>query len=107
MTYNFFHSCVGWPRRTVDCEGGLTDMVDAATDISRRTFLKHADRDNLLFLEWSLGYTAHHTHGLTMAGDWSVTYHRSKLLGERVYFFCHSAIEYVFIPPTLNGVLDR
>ena len=31
-----------------------------------------------------------------MAADWAVSYHRSKLHGRRVYYFRHSAIEFVF-----------
>jgi len=31
-----------------------------------------------------------------MARDWHVSYHRSRWHGAAVYFFRHSAIEYVF-----------
>lgn len=94
--YSYYCDCVGWPRGDVDSEGGLSDMVGRAIDISRRTFLLHVDRAELAEIERNLGYDHHWKHGLTMAADWAVSYHRSVLHGERVYFFKHSAIEYVF-----------
>ena len=101
-SYHYYSNCVGWPKKYVGCDGGLMDMCSDAIDIYRETFLKHVDRQELRELEEALGYAAHPSRGLTMAGDWSVSYHRSKFMGERVYFFCHSAIEYVFIPEDFN-----
>jgi hypothetical protein len=91
--YKFYRTCVDWPRREAQ---QLIDMIDAATDITRRSFLKHVDREQLRDFETAFGYTNHHKQGLTMAGDYHVSYHRSKLDGKRVYFFKHSGIEYVF-----------
>jgi hypothetical protein len=96
MKYQYYTNCVNWPRADVFREGGLSDMIDNAIDISRRTFLKHVDRGRLEALEMMLGYENHPRRGLTMAGDYHVSYHRSKLHGKRVYYFRHSAIEYVF-----------
>lgn len=93
---SYYRNCVNWPKWDVFKPGGLSDMIDDATTITRRTFLKHVDREDLRNLEAGLGYPGHPSQGLTMAADWSVTYHRSKLHGRRVYFFCQSAIEYVF-----------
>jgi len=90
--YKFYSDCVGWPERA-DEPGGLSDMIDNAIDITRSTFLKYADASELAYV---LGYCKHPSQGLTMAGDWHVSYHRSKLHGKRVYYFTHSAIEYVF-----------
>lgn len=92
----YYCNCVSWPKQDVDAEGGLCDMIDRSIEITRRTFLKHVDRVQLLDLELSLSYTKHWTQGLTMASDWSVSYHRSKLHGKTVYYFRQSAIEYVF-----------
>ena len=94
--YNFYSDCVSWPE-AADKEGGLMDMVDNDIDITRSTFLKHINREDLADLEQQLSYSAHPAQGLTMAADWAVSYHRSKLHGKRVYYFQHSAIEYVFI----------
>lgn len=96
MNLHYLNNCVNWPLRDVSSAGGLQDMVDHAVEISRRTFLKHVCRESLQNIEDDLGYTRHHAHGLTMAADYAVTYHRSKLHGKVVYFFIHSAIEYVF-----------
>jgi hypothetical protein len=96
MTYAYYNNCVNWPRHDVFREGGLSDMIDTAIDISRRTFRKHVLLDDLIEAEGLLGYERHYKNGLTMAGDYHVSYHRSKLHGKRVYYFSHSAIEYVF-----------
>lgn len=94
----FYCDCVGWPEDDVRADGGLSDMIGRAIDVSRRTFLQHVDRDDLAHIEGLLGYEAHHTRGLTMAGDWHVSYHRSKLHRVTVYYFKHSGIEHVFTP---------
>jgi len=93
----FFNNCVNWPREDVHAKGGLCDMIDAAQPVARRTFLKHTDKDSRAEIERSLGYAPHDPSAvLTMKRDFHVSYHRSKLHGKRVYFFKHSAIEYVF-----------
>lgn len=96
MSYTFHSTCVGWPEDDVHCKGGLVSMIDNAIDITRATFLRHVDRDDLTERERGLGYSWHWRNGLTMAGDYHVSYHRSTLHGKRVYFFRHSAIEHVF-----------
>ncbi len=94
--YKYYNNCVSWPRRDVHAEGGLSDMIDDAIEITRKTFLNHVDRNEMEYLEISLGYSKHHSQGLTMAGDWHVSYHRSRLHGKRAYYFNNSCIEYVF-----------
>jgi len=94
MAYLFYNNCVNWPRSDFE---GLLKMIDDSIDITRRTFLKHVDSSGLADIAENLGYCWHHSQGLTMAGDWHISYHRSKLHGKRVYYFKHSAIEYVFI----------
>ena len=90
----YFNNCVNWDQRDID---GLTDMIDNNLDISRKTFLKHIDKEEMQAVEDDLGYAQHPSQGLTMAGDYHVSYHRSKLHGKRCYYFRHSSIEYVFI----------
>lgn len=92
----YHNNCVNWPAQDVHAEGGLVDMIDSSLDVSRKTFLKHVDRESLQNLEVELGYEMHPKQGLTMAGDFHVSYHRSRLHGETVYYLKHSAIEYVF-----------
>jgi len=91
--YQFYNDCVNWPKRDV---AALTDMIDSSIDITRKTFLKHVGYLNVAPIEAQLGYVSHWKQGLTMAGDWHISYHRSKLRGKRVYFFKWSAIEFVF-----------
>ena len=90
---NFYSNCVSWPGQVDD----LIEMIDTNIEITRRTFLKHIDRAELLDIEYNFHYSRHYMQGLTMAADWAVSYHRSKVCGKRCYYFRHSAIEYVFI----------
>ena len=94
--YTYYNNCVNWDRNDVYADGGLTDMTDNRLQISRETFLKYVDRNELTDIETQLGYSQHHTQGLTMAADWHIEYFRSNLHGERVYGFRYSGIEYVF-----------
>lgn len=97
MTYRYFNNCMNWDLADVDTDGGLNDLIEGIKLITRRTFLKHADRMDLIGVEQNLSYFSHHKQGLTMAGDWHVAYFKSKLHGKLVYGFVHSAIEYVFV----------
>ena len=96
MAANFIGTCINWPRMDVSAPGGLSDMIDSAVEITRRTFLKHINRCELSDIENSLGYSDHPLKGMTMASDWHVQYFRSKLHQKRVYYFTHSAIEHIF-----------
>lgn len=93
MSLEFFSSCTDWP---IDVQA-LNDMIRGAKDISRGTFLKSIDRDQMAQIERDLGYEpAGSRRGLTMAKDWHVSYHRSTLLGCPAVYFVWSAIEFVF-----------
>lgn len=96
MKYKFYANCVGWPKNDVDCDGGLCDLIDAIILITRRTFLSKIDKKEFAKMELKLAYVKHHSQGLTMSADWHVSYFKSKLHGNRVYGFSHSAIEYVY-----------
>lgn len=96
MKLQYYSSCVDWPCKGYD---DLSTIIDNSIDVTRRTFLKHVDQEELSQIERALGYEEHHSKGLTMAQDWHVTYHRSNLKGRRVYYFQHSRIEYVFCDP--------
>lgn len=98
-TMRYLRSCVDWPDNDVHTEGGLRDLIDASQVITRRTFLRRVDRDDLRKLERQLGYAGHPSQGLTMAADWHITYFRSQWHGQTVYGFSWSAIEHVFVPP--------
>jgi len=92
----YYKSCADFSLHEANKEGGLIDMIDNAIDITRETFLKHVNRDSLRDVEASLGYEPHPSQGLTMAGDYHVSYHRGKLYGKVAYFFNHSSIEFIF-----------
>lgn len=92
----FYNNCVNWRKDDVDTAGGLCDMIDGSRNITRRAFLHHVDRQDMRELEEGLSYSRHPKQGLTMAKDWHVSYSKSKLHGQTVYFFTHSGIEHVF-----------
>lgn len=72
----------------------LEEMIDGSIEISYRTFFKYCD---LEYARTMLGYEKYACQGLTLKGDWHITYHRSKFKGKRCYYLCHSSIEYIFI----------
>lgn len=77
----------------------IGDMVDTELTITRRTFRRYVDHANLAALEAELGYDKHPKQGLTMAGDWHVSYHRSTYQGRPCVYFAWSGIEHVFTDP--------
>lgn len=96
MAMHYYNNCVGWDSSDVHVRGGLCDMIRDAKDISRSTFLRNVNREQLDELAVGLGYSTRRDGGLMMCNDWHISYHKSKLHGKTVYFFKHSAIEYVF-----------
>jgi hypothetical protein len=94
MSWRFETDCVSCPGD--DAGAVIGAMVDEATEISRRTFLRYVEPDNLRALERALNYEAHPRRGLTMAGDWAVSYFRSTFRGRPCVYFVWSAIEHVF-----------
>jgi hypothetical protein len=71
-------------------------MIRDGEEISRATFLKSVDPDEMLDLERRLGYERDSRKGLTMAKDWAVAYYRSTVRGCPAVYFVWSAIEHVF-----------
>lgn len=92
----FWRCCVDFPTKGPEFDA-LTQMIEDNTKVTRETFLRHVDRNSLREIELGLGYSSYPSQGLTMAGDWHVSYHRSRFNGETVYYFRHSAIEYIFV----------
>jgi DNA-directed RNA polymerase subunit RPC12/RpoP len=93
--FEFYSNCV-------DCPGDdpgryIQDMRDEATDITRGTFLRYVGRDALWEVEQRLGYFRYPQQGLTMSGDWHVSYHKGKFRSVSCVFFIYSATEYIFI----------
>lgn len=89
----FFSDCVNWPRDQVD---DLSDMIHVGKDITRATFLKSVNPDEMRDLEKQLGYERDPRRGLTMAKDYHVAYYKSTLRGCPAVYFVWSAIEHVF-----------
>src|SRR3990170_8090904 len=93
MKLSFFSDCVGWPRDRVE---DLNTMIRDGQEISRATFLKHVDPEQMKELERDLGYERDPRKGLTMARDWHVSYYKSTVRGCPAVYFVWSAIEHVF-----------
>jgi len=93
MSYHFETDCVSCPSSDAN---ELNRMIDDARDITRATFCRHACGPCRERLEQSLGYERHPARGLTAAGDWHISYHRSTWKGRRCYYFVWSAIEHIF-----------
>jgi len=94
MAMRFLRTCVGCHGEDVD---RLNEMIARERPISRRTFRESVDRAELSEIEASLGYESHCSRGLTMAGDWHVSYHRSVWGEKKCVFFRWSAIEHIFV----------
>lgn len=99
-TCDFYSNCVAWQIDKVDI---LNQIIDNSKNITRATFLKHINRSDLKKIESNLGYNKN----LRMSKDYHVRYHSSKLNGEMVYYFTHSAIEWVFLPVSLFHICPR
>lgn len=91
MKYRYKTNC------TVARGQDIQEMVDSSESISRHYFVSKVNKDDLAQLERDMGYASHYTRGLTMAGDWHVSYHRGKFRGRQCYYFNHSSIEYIFL----------
>jgi len=90
-SYRYVHSC---PASTFE---DIRDMSDHEKEITRKTFLKYVDRNDLKELEEGLGYGP----WLRMSQDWHVRYYKSVYRDISCVFFRHSRIEYIF---TKDGV---
>jgi hypothetical protein len=94
IMYTYYNNCVNWPASDVYASGGLSDMVQYGTTITRRTFQHNVGASILAEFELNMGYPCGQ---LTMKDDYAVSYHRGKLHSQRVYWVNHSSIEYVFV----------
>jgi hypothetical protein len=93
MKLQFFSDCVSWPLDQVD---DLSAMIRDGKEISRSTFLKSVNPEEMRDLERQMGYERDPRKGLTMAKDWAVAYYRSTVRGCPAVYFVWSAIEHVF-----------
>ena len=90
----FRYNCIGTPSNKLE---ELHHIIDNNRSITYSTFKKHISRNDLNYLIDSLGYSKNKKQGLTFVNDWHISFHKSKTIkGKTVYYFCHSAIEYIF-----------
>jgi hypothetical protein len=96
--YQYLTSCVDVPKKDV---AALTKMVDEATDITYRTFIKWCSGPDLTNWKRERGYeTDINKKGIYLRNDWAVRFHKSKYKGQPCYFICWSAIEFIWVPTT-------
>ena len=90
--YHYFNSCVDHAQHEVE---SLNTMIDKEIDVTLSTMKKHC----IELAAWAegIGYESDKRKGLTLANDWSVSYHRSTYNGRRCYFVRWSAIEYIWV----------
>ena len=95
MAYLYHKNCTQFPTREFwySC---LVDMIGQAIDITYRTFMSKLNRHQVAELFPQYDWRKF-PRDLTLKQDWAVSYHRSKLNGERCYFIKHSGIEYIFL----------
>lgn len=77
----------------------LSYIVDNSKEISYRTFTENVNKEDFEELKenYFSFYEKNAKKGLTFKNDWHITYYKSKTpKGKPVYFFVHSAIEYIF-----------
>lgn len=85
-------TCVDCSMADVD---SLHAMMDAAIDITFKTFAKHCD---WRALAQQLGYAVGPAKGLLhIKDDYTVHFKRSKWKGKRCYYIDWSRIEHVFL----------
>lgn len=93
----FIGTCI-----SLDDVRSLDWMIYKARQVTRRTFLRHVPYSLLRTIEVDLGYATHPHAGLTMAGDYHVSYYLSHWKKSPCAFFCWSAIEHVFLTHSLS-----
>ncbi len=99
--YQFHTSCVHSTAELID------DMCEHAVEITYETMLRHCDLPS-----WAkqMLYEKRKDQGLTLKGDWHVTYHKSRYGGVSCYYLVHSAIEHIWVaeePGSRPGSMRR
>ena len=82
--YEYRTNCVSAAARDIDA------MCDGSREVSYRTFIKHCPDAREV-----LGYTR--GSGVTLSGDWAVSFYRSTFKGTPCFYACHSSIEYIWV----------
>jgi hypothetical protein len=90
---DYYCNCINWPKD--DIETGLIPMIDRSQRITYKTFLQHVSINDLeeLFPDYTWGPGK---KGLRISKDFNVSFHRSKLQGNLMYYVRWSGVEYVF-----------
>lgn len=99
MTYAHFSSCVNWPREQVD---ELVELIDRNLEITWKTFIRYVSVKEIREMFPDYTYTGQTGTGcFHIKDDWSVSFHRSRYRGLWCYYVRWSAIEFVWIHPSL------
>jgi hypothetical protein len=79
--------CVGYPQEKIQ---DLDDMIDMAKEISYNTFRKYV---SIKEITKEFDYKR---MGLTIKGDWHISYYKSFFLEKPCVYMKHSGIEYIY-----------
>lgn len=89
---NYRYNCV-----TPNSVSELEFILQNGKKISYNTFIKAVNKNEFNIICKYLGYSNDSKEGLHIKDDWAVSFYKSKLpSGQPVYYFVHSAIEYIF-----------
>ena len=98
--FRYITDCINAPGFEGMSYGEAGDAINAmkavARPVTRKTFLAHTLHKERQSVEAALGYVRYPRQGLTMAGDWHVSYFKSTFKDRPVYYFTHSGVEYIF-----------
>lgn len=103
--YRYFKSCVDFTGDEVEHLLAMLDS-EAETRVTLATLRRHCGAAVISAWATGHGYELSKRRGLTMAGDYAISYHRSIYRGERCYFIRWSGIEFIWVPrccPTGTG----
>lgn len=93
------HCCVDLSWKIPGQVEALLEFMEHARQVTRRTFVRHADSSNRLDLERQLGYVVGSAKGLHCKDDYHVAYYQGTYRGTKAVCMKHSAIEYMFFDP--------
>lgn len=87
MHFRYVYNCVN-----PDDFNELNFIIDNGEEITREEFIEKVLEEDIKKLEKSLGYN----DDFKMENDLYVSYWKAIYEGKWIYYFSHSAIEYVF-----------
>ena len=92
----YAHCCVDLSWSNAGEVEALTEFIDTARDITRKTFNSRVDLDDRRSIEQRLGYAIGQEKGLHAKSDYHIRYLAGTYHDKPAVAMVHSAIEYMF-----------